>query len=86
MENQEPNQREFDLETILNITTGRLFTSMDDIYEILEYLSSDSLATHQLPRVAGIARNYILSIYPELKGVGEDVEINSFDEAKVFID
>ena len=26
------------------------------------------------------------SIYPELKGVGEDVEINSFDEAKAFID
>lgn len=37
MENnqKENNSREFDLGAVLNITTGRLFTNMDDIYEVL---------------------------------------------------
>lgn len=88
MNNQETekNQRYFDLGAILNITTGRLFTNMDDIYEILNFLTQENLYTHQLTRVADEAESYILTLYPELKGVGKDVKINNFDEAKAFVD
>ena len=87
MENKEINkiQKEFDLGAILNITTKRLFTSMEDVYEVLNYLTGDSIYTHQLPRVMPIAKTYVLSLHPELTGVGDTVEINSFDDAKAFI-
>jgi len=82
----EKNSKQFDLGAILNITTSRLFTNMDDVYEVLNYLTGDSLFTHQLPRVMETAKPYVLSLYPQLEGVGVDVVINSFEEAKAFID
>ncbi len=85
MENQEM-QRDFDLGAILNITTSRLFTNMDDVYEVLDYLTGDSIYTHQIPRVMDAAQPYVLSLHPELKGVGDNVEINSFEDAKAFVD
>jgi hypothetical protein len=80
------NQKVFDLGAILNITTCRLLTNMDDIYEVLNYLTGDSIYTHQIPRVIKVARSYVLSLYPELNGIDNDVVINSFEDAKIFID
>lgn len=82
----EKNSKQFDLGAILNITTSRLFTNMDDVYEVLNYLTGDSLFTHQLPRVMETAKPYVLSLHPELEGVGVDVVINSFEDAKAFVD
>lgn len=88
MEKQEMNkiQKDFDLGAILNITTSRLFTSIEDIVEVLSYLTGDSIYIHQIPRVMEAAKPYVLSLYPELKGVGDDVIINSFEDVKAFID
>lgn len=55
----ENNERNFDLGTVLSITTGRVFTEFGNIYKILNYLSRDNLFTNQLPRVAEIAQPYI---------------------------
>ena len=85
MENQEM-QRDFDLGAVLNITAGRLFTNMDDVYEVLSYLTGSRIYTQQIPRVMEAAKPYVLSLYPELKGVGADVEIHSFEDAKAFVD
>ena len=85
MQNQEM-QKEFDLGAVLNITTSRLFTSMDDVYEVLNYLTGDDIYTHQIPRVMDVAKPYVLSLHPELKGVGDNVEIHSFEDAKAFVD
>lgn len=88
MENTEieKNSKQFDLEAILNITTGILFTSMDDVYEVLNYLTGDSIFIHQIPRVMDAAKPYVLSLHPELEGVGVGVTINSFEDAKAFVD
>ena len=59
---------------------------MDDVYEILNYLTGDSIFTHQIPRVMNAVKPYVLSLHPELKGVGVDVVINSFEDAKTFVD
>lgn len=59
---------------------------MDDIQEILNYLTGDDLYTYQLPRVLEYAQSYVLSLYPELKGVGVDVEIHIAEDAKAFVD
>ena len=88
MENTEieKNSKQFDLGAILNITTGILFTSMDDVYEVLNYLTGDSIFIHQIPRVMDAAKPYVLSLHPELEGVGVGVAINSFEDAKAFVD
>lgn len=88
MENTEieKNSKQFDLGAILNITTGILFTSMDDVYEVLNYLTGDSIFIHQIPRVMDAAKPYVLSLHPELEGVGAGVAINSFEDAKAFVD
>lgn len=48
MKNKEINkiQKEFNLGAILNITTNRLFTNLEDVYEVLNYLTGDSVYTH----------------------------------------
>jgi hypothetical protein len=46
------NTRTFDLGTVLSITTGVLFTTMDNVYDILNYMTGDELFTHQLPRAS----------------------------------
>lgn len=88
MENTEieKNSKQFDLGAILNITTGILFTSMGDVYEVLNYLTGDSIFIHQIPRVMDAAKPYVLSLHPELEGVGVGVAINSFEDAKAFVD
>ena len=66
------NSREFSLGQLLNITSGRLFTTMDDIYDTMSYLSGDNLNTLGLLEYRKPVSDYILSVYPELTGVGLD--------------
>ena len=82
----ENNERNFDLGTVLTVTSGRLFTKMDNLYDILNYLSSDEIYTHQIPRVMKVAQSYVLEKYPQLDGVGKDVVINNEQDVKTFID
>lgn len=49
-------------------------------------MTDDDLYTHQLPRAVKSVQPYVLSLYPQLEGVGVDVVINSFDDAKAFVD
>ena len=63
--------REFGLDDILSVTTGRLLSrrGMDGIYEILSYMTGTSVFTHQLPRVAGECAPEILRQHPQLADV-----------------
>ncbi len=78
--------KNFDLGTVLSITSGRLFTDMGNIYEILNYLTTSSLWTHQLSQAQEIAKPYILAKFPELENVGSEVIINSKDDVIKFLD
>ena len=81
------NQQEFDLGTILTITTAkfRLFTEIENVYKILDYLTESTHLTHELPSTHEIARPYILSLYPNLEGVGDDVVIESYEDLENFL-
>lgn len=63
-----PETRDFPLADILSITTGRLLSRdhMDGIYRILNYLTSDELFTHQLPRAAEACRPALIAQHPQL--------------------
>lgn len=81
------NQQEFDLGTILTVTTAkcRLFTEIENLYKILDYLTESTHLTHELPRAHEIARSYILLQYPNLEGVGDDVVIESYEDVVTFL-
>lgn len=76
--------RTFDLGTVLSITTGKLLSNIDNVYEILDYMTGDSLFTHQLPRASRECEPIILRQYPQLK----DIDANSVNTEnwKEFLD
>jgi hypothetical protein len=55
----------FTLATVSTVATGVLFTKVDEVYDILDFMTGDSLYTHQLPRAAKVCRTWILKKYPD---------------------
>lgn len=80
------NQKNFDLGTILTLTSGRLFTGMEELYDVLNYLTNETISTVQLPAIMEIVNPYVLSLYPQLKGVGADLVINNIGDVRKFVD
>lgn len=62
--------RNFDLGTVLSVTTG-IFLAPDigNVYDLLNYMTGDNLFTHQLPRAADRCRVVIIAQHPELANV-----------------
>lgn len=60
---------EFDIGTVLTITTGYLVSPfhVDGVYEILNYMTQDNLFTHQIPRATNECKPWLLRWYPELE-------------------
>lgn len=63
--------RRFHLGDILSITTGQLVSPrhIDGVYDILNYMTSDNLFTHQLPRASRECAPYLLKQHPALAGL-----------------
>lgn len=60
--------KQFHISDILSVTTGRLVSSrhMDGIYELLNFLTGDTLFTHQLPRAMRECEPWLRSQFPYL--------------------
>lgn len=66
--------KRFLLRDLLTVTTGRLLTKpngpndngIDALYVLLNWLTSDNLSTHQLPRASRECRPWLLRWFPEL--------------------
>ena len=58
----------FHISDVLSITTGRLVSirHIEGVYDILGYMTGDSLMTHQLPRAGRECAPVLLSWYPQL--------------------
>lgn len=59
----------FSLGAVLSITTGVLLCPMDDVYRILNFMTGDSLFTHQIPRASRECAPYLLNQFPALANV-----------------
>jgi hypothetical protein len=87
-----PAEREFDLGDVLSVTTGVLLCPVtgsrrhpiDGVYDILNYMTGESLYTHQLPRVCKEAGPIILARHPQLAAV-EIPEFKSPDDVPAFV-
>lgn len=71
----------FPLADALSITTGKLLSRshMDGIYEILGYMTGQSLFTHQLGDAADKAKPAILAQHPHLADVQPPEGIDTAD-------
>ena len=65
----------FHISDVLSVATGRLVSSrhMDGIYEILNFLTGDSLFTHQLPRAMNECKSWLRSTFPMLMDDSESM-------------
>src|SRR3989344_6645903 len=60
--------KEFHLGDVLSITTGRLVSPrhIDGVYDILTFMTGDTLFTHQLPRASDECKPYLVKQFPQL--------------------
>ncbi len=63
--------RAFHLGDILSVTTSRLVSPrhMGGVYDILSWMTGESVATYQIPRVTGECVGPLLAQHPDLAGV-----------------
>lgn len=82
--------RAFHLGDILSVTTGRLVSPrhIDGIYDILNWMTGDSLFTHQLPRAMDECSGPLLAQHPDLAAIKVPDEFGdgSRDSAKEAVD
>lgn len=67
----ERQTRDFHLGDVLSITTGILVSPrhMSGVYDILNFMTGESLYTHQLPRVGREAKPVLLRAHPDLASI-----------------
>lgn len=57
-----------DIQRLRNLTTGKLHTKMDDIYEDLEKLTGiEGVMTHQLPGACRALRPWLKQVAPDAR-------------------
>lgn len=57
----------FKIGTVLTISHGTVLTDMQSIYNILNYMLTDRIYTHQIPRALKTCEKYIIEQHPQLK-------------------
>lgn len=58
--------KEFSVEAVLTVAHDRFVCEMDQVYEILNYMTGDNLFTHQLPRAMRECKPWLLRQHPKL--------------------
>ena len=67
--------KEFPTEVVLSVVTGVLVCDgIGPIYEMLNWMTGESLYTHQLPRVAREAEPVVLAMHPMIAVAMEDAK------------
>lgn len=57
----------FPTAVVLSTVTGRLICDIGGIYEVLNWMTGESVYTHQLPRIGREAELVILAAHPHLR-------------------
>ena len=68
--------KEFPIGAVLSVVTGRLVSEnhIAGVYEVLNFMTGESLYTHQLPRVSEEAEPVILAMHPQLAEAKAEAE------------
>lgn len=52
--------------TIVSVLTGKQLGRIDDVYKILDFMTSDAIFTHQIPRAMKTCRPNLRKQFPDL--------------------
>lgn len=66
------------VEAALTISTGRMLCSFDELNTALDFLTGDTLFTHQLPRAFKPCSEWLKARFPELKFA--DLKLSCLDD------
>jgi hypothetical protein len=66
--------KDFPIGAVLSVVTGRLLCDIGGVYDVLNFMSGESLFTHQLPRVGEEAEPVILAMHPRLAAAKDEAE------------
>jgi hypothetical protein len=75
--------KDFDISDVLSITHSRLVSTrrMDGVYDILNFMTGESLFTHALPRACESCQPALLAQFPELaKESAEHVDTTNWKQ------
>jgi hypothetical protein len=62
-----PKTKLFSTTDVLSTVTGRLMGKIDGVYEVLNWMTGESVFTHQLPRISREAQPVIIAMHPTLQ-------------------
>jgi len=69
--------KEFATADVLSTITGVLVSNIGGVYEVLNWMTGESVFTHQLPRIAREATPVVIGAHPALQqAIGEAKEVN----------
>lgn len=68
----------FPTAAVLSTITGRLLCEIGGVYEVLNWMTGESVYTHQIPRISREAEPVILAAHPQLReAVREALLVNT---------
>lgn len=80
------SSKTFDLATVLTITSGRYFTDIENVFEILSFVCNNQITSYnEMPYYHPVVQSYLLKKYPQLRNVGIDVMTDTWDDVHNFI-
>lgn len=76
--------RSFHLGDVLSVTTGRFLApgGIDAVQKLLDFMTGDSVFTHQIPRVVSECEPRLLEQHPQLR----DLDVPEFDGDRAAVD
>jgi hypothetical protein len=78
----------FHIGAVLSVTHDKLLcpSGFRGIQEFLDFMTGESLYTHQLPRAARVCGPYLLFLHPELENIEVPGWVNSEDNLRKWLD
>lgn len=77
--------REFATADVLSTVTGRLMGKMDGVYQVLNWMTGESVFTHQIPRISREAQPVIVAMHPQLQQAIDEAEQVTPDNWRVWL-
>lgn len=66
--------KEFATADVLSTITGRLMGEIGGVYEVLNWMTGESVYTHQLPRIGREAMPVLVAMHPHLQQAVDEAE------------
>lgn len=66
--------KEFATRDVLSTITGRLMGDIGGVYEVLNWMTGESVFTHQLPRIGREATPVLVATHPALQQAVDEAE------------